>query len=31
MISRLIAWCASNRWVTLLLVTGLTGVGVWAL
>ena len=31
MIPRLIAWCASNRWVTLLLVTGLTGVGVWAL
>jgi Cu(I)/Ag(I) efflux system membrane protein CusA/SilA len=30
-IPRLIAWCASNRWVTLLLVTGLTGVGVWAL
>ena len=31
MIPRLIAWCASNRWVTLLLVAGLTGVGVWAL
>jgi len=30
-IPRLIAWCASNRWVTLLLVAGLTGVGVWAL
>jgi len=30
-IPRLIAWCASNRWVTLLLVAVLTGVGVWAL
>ena len=31
MISRLIAWCASNRLVTLLIVTGLTAAGVWSL
>src|SRR5262249_23482607 len=30
-ITRLIAWCASNRLVTLLVVTGLAGVGLWAL
>jgi len=30
-ISRLIAWCASNRLVTLLIVTGLTAAGVWSL
>jgi Cu(I)/Ag(I) efflux system membrane protein CusA/SilA len=31
MITRLIAWCASNRLVTLLVVTGLAGVGLWSL
>jgi Cu(I)/Ag(I) efflux system membrane protein CusA/SilA len=30
-IARLIAWCASNRLVTLLVVGGLTAAGVWSL
>jgi len=30
-IARLIAWCASNRLVTLLVVTGLAAAGVWSL
>jgi Cu(I)/Ag(I) efflux system membrane protein CusA/SilA len=30
-ITRLIAWCASNRLVTLLIVTGLAAAGVWSL
>ena len=31
MIARLIAWCASNRLVTLLVVGALTAAGVWSL
>ena len=31
MIARLIAWCASNRLLTLLVVGGLTAAGVWSL
>jgi Cu(I)/Ag(I) efflux system membrane protein CusA/SilA len=30
-ITRLIAWCAANRLVTLLVVAGLTAAGIWSL